>query len=802
MDLACPMPNSTSMRRRLKILLAAVLLILVSACASLVASGKFDKLFGPSEPTRFNTPRAPAANDISYTQVVQPVLEKRCVVCHACYDAPCQLKTTSWEGIARGANKTQVYDATRLLAGAPSRLYVDAHETSVWRGKGFFPVLNEHATQTPEANRTAGLMHRLLMLKEQHPMPTSGTASADLDFSIDRAQTCPAGAEIDAYEQRNPQGGMPFGLPGVSRAEHEILTRWIEQGAPAEPDAPPSAKARQRVAQWERFFNGESLKEQLFARYAYEHLFLAHLFFDDNGSREYFKLIRSSTPPGQAASDVATRRPVDDPGVARVYYRLVPERESIVAKTHMPYRLDDKRMARWRSLFLQPDYAVDKLPGYDAQTAANPFKTFEALPVFARYSFMLDEAEFTIMGFIKGPVCRGQMALDVIDDRFWVFFQAPTKDYDEAMARQLAGEDDLLRLPTGSSNTGLLAPWVHYAELEKGYLQAKSKALQRRIDGGMRLDLSLVWDGGAERNANASLTVMRHFDSATVVKGLVGEQQPKTAWVIGYPLLERIHYLLVALYDVYGNMGHQLNSRLYMDFLRMEGEFNFLILLPKDQRTVVRDSWYRGDSVSTREQVYGGPAHLDADTAIRYRTQDAKGELLNMLGSRMAPLTAAQFPGLETVPDAALRAQLLKLAAVRGASLSLANEISVLAVEQPGQPTRWFSLLRDTGHNSVSYFLREKGELRPDENTLTVVPGILGAYPNAFYRVQARELPAFTEALGKLATEADYAAFSERFAVRRTNPGFWAFSDAMLAAYLDAQPLQAGVLDYNRLENR
>ena len=32
-----------------------------------------------------------------------------------------------------------------------------------------------------------------------------------------------------------------------------------------------------------------------------------------------------------------------------------------------------------------------------------------------------------------------------------------------------------------------------------------------------------------------SMTVFRHFDSATVVKGLVGNQ-PKTAWVIGYPL--------------------------------------------------------------------------------------------------------------------------------------------------------------------------------------------------------------------------------------------------------------------------
>jgi len=783
--------------RRLPFLLVTLVL---GACAAIGTRQLFEQRFGPEQPTRFDQRPAPGAPDASYTQVIQPILDKRCVVCHACYDAPCQLKATSWEGIARGASKTPVYDPARLLAAAPSRLYVDADTTSQWRSKGFFPVLNEHADASPEANRTAGLMHRLLMQKQQHPMPTSGTAPAELDFGLDRAQSCPVGPEIEAYGERNPQAGMPFGLPGIAPAEHAALTQWLERGAPAEPARAPSALALQRVAQWERFFNGDSLKEQLFARYAFEHLFLAHLYFGDDPQRQYFKLVRSSTPPGEPAREIATRRPVDDPGVARVYLRLQPERESIVAKTHMPYRLDAERMARWRTLFLAPDYRVERLPGYDAQDAANPFKTFAALPVAARYAFMLDEAEFTIMGFIKGPVCRGQTALDVIDDRFWVFFREPSTTDDEAMAGRLAGEADLLRLPTGRSNVGLLAPWLHYARLEKAYLQAKSDALEQRAAAGVRPSLAQIWDGG-QRNPNAALTVLRHFDSASVVKGLVGTP-PKTAWVIGYPLLERIHYLLVADYDVYGNLGHQLNSRLYMDFLRMEGEFNFLVMLPPAQREAVRDSWYRGDSLATREQVYGGPAHFNAPSAVRYRTGDAKTELMEQLQRRMVPLAPQQFPARATERDPALRQALQRLAAVRGAPLQWFNEASMLAVEQPGGPTRWFSLLRDTGHNSVSYLLRETAELRPDENALTVVPGVLGAYPNAFYRVRTSDLPAFTAALAALGSSADYDAFAARFAVRRTDPGFWDFSDALYAAYQREQPGEAGILDYNRLENR
>ena len=90
--------------------------------------------------------------------------------------------------------------------------------------------------------------------------------------------------------------------------------------------------------------------------------------------------------------------------------------------------------------------------------------------------------------------------------------------------------------------------------------------------------MDLLWDGDG-RNPNAALTVMRHFDSASVVQGLLGER-PQTVMLIGYPLLERIHYLLVAGFDVYGNVGHQLTTRLYMDFLRTEGEMNFFAFLP------------------------------------------------------------------------------------------------------------------------------------------------------------------------------------------------------------------------------
>ena len=98
--------------------------------------------------------------------------------------------------------------------------------------------------------------------------------------------------------------------------------------------------------------------------------------------------------------------------------------------------------------------------------------------------------------------------------------------------------------------------------------------------------------------------MFRHCDSASVVQGLVGEA-PKTAWVIGYPLFARIHYLQVTGYDVYGNTAHPLESQLYMDFMRMAGESGCLLLLPKAARDPLRDHGYRGASDEVKSYVNG-----------------------------------------------------------------------------------------------------------------------------------------------------------------------------------------------------
>jgi hypothetical protein len=105
-------------------------------------------------------------------------------------------------------------------------------------------------------------------------------------------------------------------------------------------------------------------------------------------------------------------------------------------------------------------------------------------------------------------------------------------------------------------------------------------------------------------------------------------------------------------------------------------------------------------------------------------------------------------------------------------------------------------------HRNVSTLFLEKKMLIPAEYTLTVATGFIGAYPNAVMRLRADELQAFTAALAGLRSEADYRRLADRWALRRTDPRFWATSDALMDAYQRWAPGEAGLLDLSRLENR
>lgn len=748
-----------------------------------------------------STPHKINLINIDYTADVKPVLANRCVVCHACFDAPCQLKLGSYEGIQRGAHKERVYNGDRLLEANLTRLFKDGHTIEEWRKKGFFSVLDNKAKNTESDNgESTNLLSELLLLKKANPLPKQNLLPDTFKLDINQSYQCSTIDEISNYKKDYPLMGMPYGLPPLDNDEHTLLNNWLTEGAKGSDNIKLSSYLIGKVEEWELFFNKKDLKSQLMSRYLYEHLFIVHLYFKSNNDVQFFKLIRSSTAPGSPAKGIYTRRPFDDPKVERVYYRLIPVKETLVHKSHIPIALTEKKLENWTAWFLTPDYEVTKLPSYLPEEASNPFITFSSIPVKSRYNYMLDESQNTIMQFIKGPVCRGQLALNVINDHFWVVFVDPASAFIDNNNEFLQAALKNIDLPAEEESTALPTSWISYASKERDYLQAKSKFLEEKIKNKTPITLDLLWDGDRV-NENAALTVFRHNDAASVVKGLVGEQ-PQTAWLLTYPLFERIHYLLVAGFDVYGNVGHQLNSRIYMDFLRMEGEFNFLSFLPEGTRKKVREKWYRGSVSSVEDFVYqANTSYLNTD--INYKTEKPLEELYSMMQSKLSEVTSKKHYVLKDIMGENIFDALSSINQLQGKGISILPESTIIQIYSGVSGTsHFYTMLRHTAYSNISHLFNEEDRRLTDEDTVTIARGFMTSHPNAFLRIKENQLSQFVMQLKQLRKEEDYKNIMDTFGVRRTSKDFWQYTDTMHDYFKKEYPVEFGYLDFNRLENR
>ena len=296
-----------------------------------------------------------------------------------------------------------------------------------------------------------------------------------------------------------------------------------------------------------------------------------------------------------------------------------------------------------------------------------------------------------------------------------------------------------------------------------------------------------IWNGDGH-NPNALLTVLRHFDNAVVTKGAAGDL-PKTLFVLDYPLFERLVYNLVVNYDVFGNVGHQALTRVYMDLIRMEAEELFLSFLPPSQRLPLRRSWYRGGLFTELKLRYVFPLVDDtAPTGVVYRHEaNAKEELVervidehlspqvrgrpDALNWKTLPLPqgATAAPAL-TAPEQALR----RIASIKAAKATpfarFLPDLAVVQVRGKDGHARLYSLVHNREHENVSWIFGESDRLAPQEDTLTVMAGVPGAYPNMFFEVPEAEIGLFSRTVARIRSAAGYERLVDRFGVRRSNP--------------------------------
>lgn len=737
---------------------------------------------------------------ISYTRDIQPIFTEKCVACHACNDAACQLNLGSAEGAERGASKVPVYQGDRTAAVATTRLFYDARDVAGWRKDGFYSVLDQQGSQ-------AALMARMLELGHSTPLVPNAKLPEEIVLGLNRNNMCPLPHEFDAYAGAHPKEGMPLAVTGLTDQQYRTLQRWLAAGAPVEKVAiQANASEMQQIGEWEELLNRPGSTEALVARWLYEHLFLAHIYFVGGEPGHYFQWVRSRTPSGQPVDLIATRRPNDPPGTD-FYYRLVPVQGVIVHKTHISYPMGPQKLKRVKQLFYSGDWHASALPGYGPRHRANPFETFEAIPAVARYQFMLDNAEYFVRTFIRGPVCRGQIATDVIRDNFWALFQEPAHDRYITDAAYRGEATPLLAMPGQIDDVGsVLSLWHAYRDKRNQYESLRRDAYAELPPPSW----STLWAG----NDNALLSIFRHFDSASVNKGLIGDV-PLTIWLFDYPLLERTYYQLAVNFDVYGNVSHQLQTRLYFDLIRNGAEVNFLRLMPASQRGHILSDWYQN---SGKVKMWMDYEDIDTDTpsGLKLDKHDPKRDFGLQLLQRTASLNAAPDPINRCQGAYCSRPQmseefrdaeqsLSRLVSRPAAGLKVIGQLpeaSMLRIEGKDGQRQVYSLLRNRAHSNVAFLLGEAYRYQPGLDTLTLYPGVLSSYPNFMFNVPAGEVAEFVESLE--AARDDKASFERivtRWGIRRSHPEFWRYFHDLNSFLLETDPREAGVLDMNRYEN-
>jgi hypothetical protein len=340
----------------------------------------------------------------------------------------------------------------------------------------------------------------------------------------------------------------------------------------------------------------------------------------------------------------------------------------------------------------------------------------------------------------------------------------------------------------------------------KNYFDNKAFLYKQYYPKGVPLEA--IWKGNQQKENDAILTVYRHFDSASVHKGALGNI-PKTLWVIDYALVERLYYSLVAGFDIFGNTAHQLLVRKYMDVLRIEGEHNFLSFLPKNSRKNYFKEWYDGWDISY-EDIYSND---EQDSSITFKTHTVKEEFAQMiLKYTNTPKDSINYiqEGYQPTPIKESYSSLLDIEESFKA-LSLPNVLQVIQnfadnnsnlayikIEMNSGENYVYSMVINKWLHNVAFLFDEEDRRDTTKDNVDFIRGFIGSYPNIFAIVKQNDLPEFFRLIQNYQNDNEHNRLLLKFFVNRANPNFWDVLDWFNEAFKQQNSLTYGLFDINR----
>lgn len=741
-----------------------------------------------------------------YLSQIQPILDRRCTVCHSCFEAPCQMKLTSSDMLLRGA--TAHLTNGGLMSAVPRTDLMLTREQQ--RAGGFFSVT--------EGGPNSILVKLLLAGNNKSDLPK------EQFVDLEDRQCVATPKKLDSLDSKTLKSlGMPYYMAALDSNEIRTLLDWASNGAQT-----PSEKTLDRLAQprspqviqdWENFFNGIQLdsetrwKSQWTSRYLYEHLFTAHFYFDQSPG-EFYEIVRSKTAAPHKIEEIATERVFDMPRELEnnFYYRLRKVQSTIIHKQHFVYHIQNHSMDELKKLFWYTKWNATSISHPFSFKDRNPFVAFVPIPAHARYRWMLKNAKMLLDMDMRSENCHGNGAAGPLRDNFLFVFVKPESDVSVRYPDFFKHANPYLEMAnTGSGNVTMN---FRFKKNQEAYSQVKHNHQRGLLPNGFTFED--VWDGEAGQQM-PFFTIMRHETTVTVHEGPWGPR-PRVTLLFDYVSFERLYYNCVGLTTLFDKITDKLGTVLYLRDVGREAEEQLLSLIPNELRDKVRAEWVQGEGAK-KENMYDVSKFSLPFNRELLKIADYKIDAQNPYGSMMdyLLLKSGRFSrkviGTNYYPTAIETAELSLLRetgnqmgreVVRGEGNRATHfpNISYLIVRNADGSVSYYTIIVNRFYEYVNHLPiplpkgPNPGRV-PKKDTMNVFPDIVANYPGKIYRISEGQIEKFVQDMKDVKNPADYKEFDQQYGLQKLSSDFWKTIDQIQTHFIRSDIIHNGSLDLN-----
>jgi len=643
---------------------------------------------------------------------------------------------------------------------------------------------------------------------------TDGKAQSVLLAGSDRT-----GLPPQTYvESEKKRLGMPYYMAALPPTELQTLLAWAAEGAPIPNQDAINTRGVPRepevIQAWENFFNTKTWKAQWTSRYLFEHLFTAHLYFDESPG-EFYELVHSKTAAPAPIEVIAARRPFEmfPEYENKFFYRLKKAQTTIVYKQHFVYYIKKETMQELKNLFWNVEWNGTEKETPFSFKERNPFLAFVQIPANSRYRWMLKNSRMLLDMDMRSDNCHGNGATGPLRDSFLSLFVRPESDVAVQFPEYFKEANPYLEMTNTVSNNFLTH--FRYKSNQEKFSLIKNKYQQLLLPYGFSFED--IWDGEGGTQT-AFYTINRHEKNVSVHDGAWGPRQ-RVSLLWDYATFERLYYNCVALTTLHDNVNDKVGTVLYLRDVGREAEEQLLSLVPDEMRQVVRDEWIQGEG---RKHMYDtslftmkfNPALLGQLQAVgmafdpKNAFASAMDYLLLKSGRFVAPLMdnyylnpmhAKAKPQYAALKDASIFMSNQQVAGEGNRATHFPN-VSYLIVRGEGDTFTYYTIAANRFYKYINYMpLRNSEPLNPGRDPkrdwMSIQPGIVMNYPGKIYMVDQQNVSQLIADMKNVNSPTRYKEFDRIYGLQKMSSDFWTTIDRLQANFIQADPIENGSLD-------